>query len=195
MRLTILAAVLAVGATACGASNNSASQGQAASTTGSATSTSASTGTSTVASASDKQQAAVKAELTMQGKPGLGLLAATNQSGAPITFQGWPKLAFTNPANEPANIPVEQKLVPGEGPSITLQPGQTAFAGVQLDVDDDTNSFAINEMTVELPGLTPAKVTFVGTDGQPIADLTKLKVSEAKVGTMQPAAQGVTVFD
>ncbi|SEQ89709.1 DUF4232 domain-containing protein [Lentzea albida] len=191
MRLTILAAVLAVGATACGTSN-SAPQGQAASTTGSATSTPAS---STAASASDKQQAAVKAELTMQGKPGLGLLATTNQSGAPITFQGWPKLTFTNPANEPANIPVEQKLVPGEGPSITLQPGQTAFAGVQLDVDDDTNSFAINEMTVELPGLTPAKVTFIGTDGQPIADLTKLKVSEAKVGTMQPAAQGVTVFD
>ncbi|USX52982.1 DUF4232 domain-containing protein [Lentzea sp. HUAS12] len=191
MRLTILAAVLAVGATACGTSS-SAPQGQAASTTGSATSTPAS---STAASASDKQQAAVKAELTMQGKPGLGLLAATNQSGAPITFQGWPKLTFTNPANEPANIPVEQKLVPGEGPSITLQPGQTAFAGVQLDVDDDTNSFAINEMTVELPGLVPAKVTFIGTDGQPIADLTKLKVSEAKVGTMQPAAQGVTVFD
>ena len=85
--------------------------------------------------------------------------------------------------------------MPGEGPSITLQPGQTAFAGVLLDVDDDANSFAINEMTAELPGMVPAKVTFVGTDGQPIADLTKLKVSEAKVGTMQPAAQGVTVFD
>ena len=44
-------------------------------------------------------------------------------------------------------------------------------------------------------GMVPVKVTFIGTDGQPIADLTKLKVSEAKVGTMQPAAQGVTVFD
>lgn len=189
MRLTILAVVLAAGATACG-TPESAPQGQAASTTGSATSASA----STAASASDEKQAAVKAELTMQGKPGLGLLAATNQSGAPITFQGWPKLTFTNPANEPANIPVEQKLVPGEGPSITLQPGQTAFAGVQLDVDD-ANAFAVNEMTAELPGLTPVKVTFIGTDGQPIADLTKLKVSEAEVGTMQPAAQGVTVFD
>ncbi|WP_439659676.1 DUF4232 domain-containing protein [Lentzea sp. HUAS TT2] len=186
MRLTILAAVLAVGATACG-SPTPASQGQATSTTSEAAPTSA--------SASDKQKPAVKAELTMQGKPGLGLLAATNQGTAPITFQGWPKLAFTNPANEPAAIPVEQKLVPGEGPSITLQPGQTAFAGVQLDVDDDANSFAINEMTAELPGMVPVKVTFIGTDGQPIADMTKLKVSEAKVGTMQPATQGVLVFD
>ena len=188
MRLTILAAVLAVGATACG-SPTPASQGQATSTTSEAAPTSSSGATS------DKQKPAVKAELTMQGKPGLGLLTATNQGSAPITFQGWPKLAFTNPANQPAAIPVEQKLVPGEGPSITLQPGQTAFAGVLLDLDDNANSFAINEMTAELPGLVPAKVTFIGTDGQPIADLTRLKVSEAKVGTMQPAAQGVTVFD
>lgn len=187
MRLTILAALLAAAATACGATDP-APQGQAASTTGSATPTAAS-------ETGDQQQPAVKAELTMQGKPGLGLLTATNQGTAPITVQGWPRLAFTTPANEPAAIPVEQKLVPGEGPSITLQPGQTAFAGVQLDVDDDANSFAINEMTAELPGMAPVKVTFVGTDGQPIADLTKLKVSEAKVGTLQPAAQGVTVFD
>lgn len=184
MRLTILAAALALGATACG-SPSPVPQGEAA-------------GTNTFTSASatsDKQQPAVKAELTMQGRPGLGLLAATNQGTAPITFQGWPKLSFTNPANQPATIPVEQRLVPGEGPSITLQPGQTAFAGVQLDVDDDANSFAINEMTAELPGMVPVKVAFIGTDGQPIADLTTLKVSEAKVGTMQPAAQGVLVFD
>lgn len=185
MRLTILAAALALGASACGSSAPAQSGGQATTTT--ATPTSSAT--------SDKQAPAVKAELTMQGKPGLGLLTATNQGTVPITFQGWPKLAFTNPANQPAAIPVEQKLVPGEGPSITLQPGQTAFAGVKLDVENDAGSFAINEMTVELPGTVPAKVTFIGTDGRPIADLTTLKVSEAEVGTMQPAAQGVTVFE
>ncbi|MET9632917.1 DUF4232 domain-containing protein [Lentzea sp. NPDC006480] len=185
MRVTILAAVLAVAATACGTSTQTpAAQSESPSPT--------STGPT---AGSDKQKPAVDVKLTMQGKPGLGLLAATNQGKAPITFQGWPKLAFTNPANQPAAIPVEQKLVPGEGPSITLQPGQTAFAGVLLDVDDDANSFAINEMTAELPGLVPAKVTFIGTDGQPIADLSKLKVSEAKVGTMQPVTQGVLIFD
>ncbi|RDI26621.1 hypothetical protein [Lentzea flaviverrucosa] len=69
MRLTILAAALALGATACG-SPSPAPQGEAA-------------GANTLASAtSDKQQPAVKAELTMQGKPGLGLLVATNQGGA-----------------------------------------------------------------------------------------------------------------
>jgi hypothetical protein len=178
MRVTILAVVLAVGATACGASTPEAPAPTSA----------------TVPASGSEQKPAVKVELTMQGKPGLGLLAATNQSTAPITFQGWPKLTFTNPANQPAAIPVEQKLVPGEGPSITLQPGQTAFAGVQLDVDD-ADSAAINEMTAELPGLAPAKVTFVGTDGQVIADTTRIKVSEAKVGTMQPVTQGVLVFD
>ncbi|GGN09643.1 hypothetical protein GCM10011609_56750 [Lentzea pudingi] len=181
MRLTILATALVLGVTACGSPAVMQSEGQA-------------TGSAAPTSTSDQQRPAVKAELTMQGKPGLGLLTATNQGTAPITFQGWPKLAFTNPANQPAAIPVEQKLVPGEGPSITLQPGQTAFAGVKLDVDD-ANSSAINEMTVELPGMVPAKVAFIGTDGRPIADMSKLKVSEAEVGTMQPAAQGVTVFD
>lgn len=186
MRATVLALVLAVSATACGASTPSpAPQSQAptqASSTGSA-------------AASDKREPTVKVDLTMQGKPGLGLLAATNQSTAPITFQGWPKLTFTNLADEPAAIPVEQKLVPGEGPSITLQPGQTAFAGVQLDIDNDANSIALGSMTAELPGIVPTKVTFIGTDGQPIADISKMKVSEAKVGTLQPATQGVLVFD
>jgi hypothetical protein len=188
MRVTILAVVLAVGATACGASSSPAPQSQAVSPT-SAVPTNAAP-----PSAGDKQPA-VKVELTMQGKPGLGLLAATNRGSGPITFQGWPKLTFTTLADEPAAIPVEQKLVPGEGPSITLQPGQTAFAGVQLDVDDNANSFAIGSMTAELPGVAPAKVAFIGTDGHEITDISKLKVSEAKVGTMQPATQGVLVFD
>jgi len=188
MRVTILAVVLAVAATACSTTSTSSPQTQ--SSAPSPTSATPTSGTET-----GKQKPAVDVKLTMQGKPGLGLLAATNQGKAPITFQGWPKLSFTNPANQPAAIPVEQKLVPGEGPSITLQPGQTAFAGVQLDVDGDANSFAINEMTAELPGLVPAKVQFIGTDGQPIADVSKLKVSKAEVGTMQPVTQGVLVFD
>ncbi len=184
MRVTILAVALVFGLAACGApatSSDAQSQAPAPAAPASAS--------------SDQQKPSVKAELTMQGKPGLGLLAVTNRGSSPITFQGWPKLSFTNPAGETAAIPVEQKLVPGEGPSITLQPGQTAFAGVQLDTDDDTPSFAINEMTAELPGTAPAKVTFIGTDGKQITDTSGIKVGEAKVGTMQPAAQGVLTFD
>jgi hypothetical protein len=187
MRITILAVVLVVGA--CGTPTSPAAQSQAPTQAGSTTPT------TTPTTGSDKARPAVKAELTMQGKPGLGLLAATNQGSAPITFQGWPKLTFTNLADQPAAIPVEQKPVPGEGPSITLKPGQTAFAGVQLDVDNGPGSFAIGSMTAELPGMVPAKVTFIGTDGQPIADISRLKVSKAKVGTMQPVTQGVLVFD
>ncbi|HEX7305859.1 DUF4232 domain-containing protein [Lentzea sp.] len=190
MRVTILAVSLVAALAACGTQANGSGAQSTTPSTGAQTSASP----STAASGADKTQSAIKAELTMQGKPGLGLLTATNRGSAPVTFQGWPKLSFTNAAGEPAAIPVEQKLVPGEGPSITLQPGQTAFAGVLMDLDGG-NSFALNEMTAELPGTAPAKVTFIGTDGQPIADVGKLKVSEVKVGTMQPAAQGVTVFD
>lgn len=143
---------------------------------------------------SEQRVEPVKAELTMQGKPGLGLLALTNSGADVLTLQGWPKLRFTNPAGQPAAIPVEQKLVPGEGPSITLRPGQTAFAGVRFDTDD-ANSFAINTMDVELSKAGTAQVSFIGTDGQPMNDTTGLKVSEAEVGTWQPVSQGVLVFD
>jgi len=194
MRATILAAVLAISAASCATSTPSTAHSGHTTQDQTTQGSTAQTTTAPTPTGQGKQEPAVKAELTMQGKPGLALLAATNQGTGPITFQGWPKLAFTNAAGGPAAIPVEQKLVPGEGPSITLQPGQTAFAGVQFDTDD-TTSFAINEMTVELPGMVPAKVKFIGTDGQPIADVSSMRVSEAKVGTMQPATQGVLLFD
>ena len=183
MRVTVLAVVLAIAATAC-----------ATPTPGPAAQQTSRSPASTSATASDKREPTLKAELTLQGKPGLGLLTVTNEGTTPLTFQGWPKLSFTTPADELAAIPVEQKLVPGEGPSITLEPGGTAFAGVQLDVGDETGSVAIGSMTAELPGATPAEVTFIGTDGRPIADTSSLKVSEAEVGTLQPAAQGVLTF-
>ncbi|SDF81788.1 Protein of unknown function [Lentzea fradiae] len=182
MRVTILAAAVVAALTACGATTSDAGSDSAPPST-------------TATSSTGPQEPAVKVELTFQDKPGLGLLAATNEGSAPITVQGWPKLAFTNPAGEAVAIPVERKLVPGEGPPITLQPGQTAFAGVKLDEDDDTKSFAIDEMTAELPGLTPATVRFVGTDGKPVTGPGRIKVSDAEVGTLQPVAQGVLVFD
>ncbi|MFD5828947.1 DUF4232 domain-containing protein [Lentzea sp. NPDC060358] len=190
MRVTILAAGLVAVLAACGTTaTGSGDQSTPSSTTASSTAASG-----TTASSQDSVQPAVKVEITLQGKPGLGLLTATNAGSTPITVQGWPKLAFTNAAGEPAAIPVEQKLVPGEGPSITLEPGRTAFAGVKMEMDD-SKSFALNEITAQLPGSAPAKVTLIGTDGRPVADPGKLKVSEVKVGTLQPAAQGVTVFD
>ncbi|RKT53655.1 uncharacterized protein DUF4232 [Saccharothrix australiensis] len=132
----------------------------------------------------------------MQGadKPGVGLLAVTNRGTTPLTVQGWPIPSFTNLSGAPAAIPVEQVLIPGEGPSITLQPGQTAFAGVQLALGDAASGSAIGSMKVEVPGGASAEATLIGTDGRPISDPGSLKVSSAKVGTLQPTAQGVLVF-
>ncbi|SDO28447.1 DUF4232 domain-containing protein [Lentzea jiangxiensis] len=186
MRVTVLAVVLAIAATACA----TPTPGPAAQQTPQSTQSPASTS----ATVSDKREPTLKAELTLQGKPGLGLLTVTNEGTTPLTFRGWPKLSFTTPADELAAIPVEQKLVPGEGPSITLEPGRTAFAGVRLDVGDEAGSVAIGSMTAELPGATPAEVTVIGADGRPVADLSSLRVSEAEVGTLQPAAQGVLTF-
>ncbi|HUQ60157.1 DUF4232 domain-containing protein [Lentzea sp.] len=180
MRVTILAVVLMAGLTACVTINTTpASQSQ----TPPATSSNA-----------GEQQPVLEAELTMQEKPGLGLLATKNAGTAPITVQGWPKLSFSDPTGVPMAIPVKRELVPGEGPSITLRPGQTAWAGVRLE-SDDSDSRALNVLSVELPGSAPAKVTIIGTNGQEVIDTTKIKVSSAKVGTLQPITQGVLTFD
>ncbi|MEV0676489.1 DUF4232 domain-containing protein [Actinosynnema sp. NPDC050436] len=181
--------------TACGSSTGSSpgsSSAAAPTTTGSASTSAAPAPTSAATNA--PATASLKAELSLQGgdKPGLGMLAVTNGGSAPITFQGWPEPGFTNLAGERASVPVEQVPVPGEGPSITLQPGRTAFAGVLLNLGGDGS--AIGSMDVEVPGAGTTPVTIIGTDGQPVTDTTSLKVSSVKVGTLQPVTQGVLVF-
>ncbi|MEU5691844.1 DUF4232 domain-containing protein [Actinosynnema sp. NPDC020468] len=183
-------AVALVGfAAACGTAMSGSSSG---STSGAATTTGRPT--TTAGQPSTATDAAVRAELTMQGsdKPGVGLLTVTNDGSAPVTVRGWPRPTFTDLSGAPAEIPVEQVAVPGEGPSITLEPGRTAFAGVALSTGDDGT--AIDTMAVEVPGAGTARVTFVGTDGRPVTDPSRLKVSGVRVGTLQPAAQGVLVF-
>lgn len=136
-----------------------------------------------------------RADLTVQ-RAGLGLLALTNTSGRPVTVQGWATLQFLNAANQTVAVPLRKVAVPGAGPSITIGPGQTAFAGVRWTVGDkaDPKTFVATTLRLMPPGGTGwANVNVIGVngdeDGYPEFDLTG-----AEIGTLQPSSQGVLVF-
>ncbi|MFD9698625.1 DUF4232 domain-containing protein [Lentzea sp. NPDC059081] len=191
MRVTILAVVLMASLTACITINTTpGDQSKPPSSPGTSAPGTSNAGTDD----KGQPQTVLTAELTMQGKPGLGLLALKNAGAAPTKVQGWPKLSFSDPTGTPMAIPVKRELVPGEGPEITLQPGQSAWAGVLLE-SNDADSRALNVLSVEVSGSAPAKVKIIGTSGQEVIDTTKIKVSTAKVGTLQPITQGVLTFD
>jgi Protein of unknown function (DUF4232) len=139
--------------------------------------------------------ASFRAELTIQ-KAGLGLLTLTNVSKNDVTLKGWPTLEFLNAANEPVAVPTQKVNVPGAGPSITVAPGRTAFAGVKWAVGDKgaTSTFVATSVQLTPPaGTGRINVSIVGTNGHSGGDV-ELDMTSAQVGTLQPSSQGVLVF-
>ncbi|HVV23593.1 MAG TPA: DUF4232 domain-containing protein, partial [Pseudonocardiaceae bacterium] len=136
-----------------------------------------------------------RADLTVQ-HAGLGLLALTNTSKRAVTVRGWPTLSFLNAANETVSVPVHKVAIPGAGPSITIGPGETAFAGVQWTVGDkaDPKTFVATTVRMTPPGTIGwVDVHIIGTDGEPDG-YPEFDITAAKIGTLQPSSQGVLVF-
>jgi hypothetical protein len=138
---------------------------------------------------------AVRAELTMQGGP-LGLLTLTNTGRQSVTVQGWPSMRFLDAANGTLPVPVQRVAVPGAGPSIRLAPGRTVFAGVTWVSGDkaDTSTYVATTIRLTPPGTGPSVVVgVIGTDGR-VSGYPELDLRSVKVGTWQPASQGVLAF-
>lgn len=162
-----------------------------------AASTTAPAGTASRPAPTSAAPAAVafRVDLTIQ-HAGLGLLALTNTTKRSVTVHGWPTLSFYNAADETVAVPVRKVDVPGAGPSITVGPGETAFAGVRWTVGDKANpkTFVATTLLVAPPGGTgPAVVNVIGEDGQNAAD-AEFDLTSAEIGTLQPSSQGVLVF-
>jgi hypothetical protein len=139
--------------------------------------------------------ASFRADLTVQ-RSGLSLLALTNTGQRPVTVRGWPRLAFRNAANETVAVPMRQVDVPGAGPSITIGPGETAFAGLRWVVGDKANptTFVATSLRLTAPGATTSmNVNIIGADGQ-TGGYTEFDLTSAQIGTLQPSSQGVLVF-
>jgi hypothetical protein len=141
------------------------------------------------------EQASFQVDLTIQ-RAGLGLLALTNSGKRAATVRGWPTLVFLNAANETVAVPVRKVAVPGAGPSITIGPGETAFAGVRWVVGDKANpkTFVATSLRLTPPGSTKSvNVRLIGTDGQS-GGYIEFDLTSAQIGTLQPSSQGVLVF-
>ncbi|MGP4016847.1 DUF4232 domain-containing protein [Saccharopolyspora sp. 5N708] len=126
-------------------------------------------------------------------RPGVLLMAVTNNSRQSCALDGWVDLVATNMAGEPlTDIPTEKVEMPGAPVEINLDPGEAAFAGVHLELGDkaDADTFVATGFTATPPGTagsTNADIIGIG-DGQ----YTEFPIKSIQIGTLQPAAQGVT---
>lgn len=139
-----------------------------------------------------------KVDLNVQpDRPGILLMAVTNQSQKDCHLSGWPTVAPVNMAGEEGDVPVQKVEIPGGPTDVTIKPGNTAFAGVKLVLGDKGSSNAVTAtgFNVRMPGIdTPINGNIIGTDGSN-GGYAEFTVESIQVGTLQPAAQGVTVFD
>ncbi|WP_051579776.1 DUF4232 domain-containing protein [Pseudonocardia acaciae] len=136
----------------------------------------------------------VGAELTHQQQPGSEILAVTNKGNAPLSLNGWPQLSFLAANNSPVPVPVQQVNQPGAATPTTLQPGQSAFAGVKLVAGPKSSSdvFVATTTKLTVPGAAgPVVVTLIGPDGKPVG-YPELSLKSVQVGTFQPVMQGVS---
>ena len=181
---TALAATAAM-VTGCGVS----------SATGAATNTTTSSATASPAAAQNagNTQGKIGAELVHQQAPGSEILVVTNKGTTPLTVDGWPTLSFLNAANGSLAVPVQKVSQPGAATRTTIQPGQSAFAGVKLilgDKGDNTTSVATTT-NLTIPGAPTTVVSLIGDDGHAAA-YPELDLKSVQVGTFQPSMQGVS---
>jgi hypothetical protein len=194
--LTAIAAVtLAATLAGCGGTNSTTATSTSATTSApvqSASATSAATHSTSAGRSTSAAVASFKADLTIQ-REGAALLALTNNGGQSVTIQGWPTLKFLGANNAPLAVPERKVEQPGAGPSITLVPGRTAFAGVKWVSGDkgDASTLVATSVSLTAPGhTTPVKVNLIGLDGKSGGYL-ELALKSVEVGTMQPSSQGV----
>ncbi|GLY54465.1 DUF4232 domain-containing protein [Lentzea sp. NBRC 102530] len=125
------------------------------------------------------------------GRPGLALLAATNSGHASVILPAWPRLSFATTTGAVAEVVVQQMPLPQAPRPVELPPGQTAYAGVRLLLDDRERIVAIRSVDVRFGDDLAVPATIVATTGEPLADTSRLKTREARIGTLQRTERGV----
>jgi hypothetical protein len=189
------AATAAVALAGCGNSGTTAGS----TTASTAASTTTSTAATTTASKATQGQSAsntigkISADLIHQQAPGSEILSVTNKGTQPITISGWPQLSFLNAHNDSLQVPVEKVNQPGATTPTTLQPGQSAFAGVKLVVGSkgDDSTFVATTTNLTVPGAPTVTVNLIGDDGH-VAEYPELDLKSVQAGTFQPSMQGVS---
>lgn len=124
-------------------------------------------------------------------RPGIFLMTAVNNSPEPCIVDGWGGIVPLDMTGAEIEVPTAQLEVPGAPTSTRIEPGETAFAGVKLELGDknDPNVRVANGFNATMPnteGTTNAAVAG--------ADYFEYPVTSIQIGSFQPSAQGVTVF-
>jgi hypothetical protein len=123
-----------------------------------------------------------KVDLNVQpDRPGILLMAVTNNS---------------KKGDQMHDVPKENVEVPGEPVDISLAPGESAFAGVRIELGDktDPNTMVATGFEANPPGTEGTTVAeVIGTEGTS-PQYFEFPIKSMQVGSLQPAAQGVTVF-
>ncbi|MEU6128882.1 DUF4232 domain-containing protein [Saccharopolyspora sp. NPDC047091] len=142
-------------------------------------------------SASPCSAADYKVDLIPQpGRPGVNLLAVTNESDQTCPVSGWVELTPQDMSGSPIEgVPTENVEIPGGRTEISLEPGRTAFAGVHFELGDKN----------EVRAATGFRASFSDTSGDVNvniesgeAEYLEFPIESMQVGTLQPSAQGVT---
>ncbi|MEU5852133.1 DUF4232 domain-containing protein [Saccharopolyspora shandongensis] len=137
-----------------------------------------------------------KVELNVQpDRPGILLLAVTNNSKRTCHLNGYPTVVPTDMSGQAHNdLKAKQVEIPGKPVAVDLTPGTTGFAGLQIIQGDkaDSNAITATGFNVSVPGVSGAiNADIVGTTDGGVAEYT---IKSMNVGSLQPSSQGVTVF-
>ncbi|SDZ58323.1 Protein of unknown function [Saccharopolyspora shandongensis] len=141
-------------------------------------------------------------DLTVQpNRPGVLLMAVTNKSKQDCHVNGWADIAPVDMSGKAhTEVPVQKVEIPGGPTEVTLNPGETAFAGVLVERGDkaDPNTVVATGFSVSVPGVDgPVNANIVGIDGTSTENgglYAEFPLKSMKAGTLQPTTQGVTVF-
>ncbi|WP_285489239.1 DUF4232 domain-containing protein [Amycolatopsis taiwanensis] len=140
-----------------------------------------------------------KVDLNVQpDRPGILLMAVENTSKKVCKLNGWAAVAPMDASGSTFNVPTKKVEIPGSPTQVDLPPGTNAFAGVRIELGSKADDRVATGFDVTLPGVSdPVNGNIVGTDGTDSNSglYAEFPVKSMQVGTLQPAAQGVTVFD
>lgn len=131
----------------------------------------------------------LRADLTFQSAADgrvNSMLTLTNKSQRSCRVKGHPVVTVYDASLKPAPSLTVPKKWPGAGPSITLKPGITAFAGVQWrSAPSCALAGGIGFSAPDEDGVAKARAEAFG--------VARWRICEGKVnvGTLQPASQGV----
>jgi hypothetical protein len=128
-------------------------------------------------------------------RPGVLLMSLTNSSQHVCTVHGYVELVGTDMAGEElTQVSTASVAIPGVAEDVTLDPGESAFAGVHIEPGNkaDASTFVATGFNAYPPssdgGMVNANIIGTNGDGD---QYFEFPMRSMEIGTLQPSRQGV----